>query len=346
MSEELLKIDKLPTISEFSFLLLGVLDGDTPVQQYDIDVICKNSSFNFALSFENAIKFLSILSLIKINEDNTIHRSFDGFSFENPLSDYALCIFITQRLIDYLSNNNLLEKVFNTKIVSYDVHKDTFSIHTNAMPLDCPMIKQYLIGMGIASPVYNSKGRILINNIYKFFFQKEVLVKVVGSTEGTAIGPIELENKLTPNMKNISLFISYSHKDEGIKSELVNHLSGMKRMGLISEWNDRKILPGEEWDTIIKNKIEQADVILFLISSDFMASDYINDVEIKKAIDRYQQKSVKIVPIIVRPCDFESFPVSQYQALPKDAKAISLWDDKDEALLDVVKSLKKLLQQL
>ncbi len=344
MSEELLRIDKLPTISEFGFLLMELLNRDKPVQRYDIQAICKNSSINFALSFDNSIKFLSILSLIEIHDDDTISRSLNGVDIDKLHGDYSLCIFITQRLVSYLHSNNLLEKIFNTRVVSFDVHNDTFRIHTNAMPLNCPMIKQYLINMGIASPDQNSKSRILINSVYKPFFLKTVLVKVVHITEDTVIGSIELENKLKPNMKNKSLFISYSHKDEAIKDELVKHLSGLKRMGMISEWNDRKILPGEEWDLEIKEKLELADLILCLISSDFMASDYINDVEVQKAIDRHQKQLAKIVPIVVRPCDFESFPVSKYQALPKDAKPISLWNDRDEALLDVVRSLKKLLQ--
>lgn len=344
MSEELLKIDKLPTIAEFRFLLLELLNSEKPVRRYDIDAICKNSSLNFALSFENCLKFLSILSLIKLHEDNTITRSLDGQEPDTLQGDHALCIFVTQRLVDHLYNNTLLGKIFNTQVVSFDVHNDTFCIHTNAMPLEYPMIKHYLINMGIASPEPMSKGRILINNIYKPFFRKAILMKVVGTTEDTSIGSTELENKLTPVTKNISLFISYSHKDEPIKDELVKHLSGIRRMGLISEWNDRKILPGEEWDVTIKGKLEKADIILCLISADFMSSDYINDVEIKNAIERYEKGLIRIIPIIVRPCDFSSFPVSQYQALPKDAKPISKWDDQDEALLDVVKSIKKILQ--
>ena len=75
-----------------------------------------------------------------------------------------------------------------------------------------------------------------------------------------------------------------------------------------------------------------------------MASRYINDVEIKKALDRYEKKEVLIIPIIVRPTDFSSMEISKFQALPKDGKPISTWRDRDEAWLDVVKQLKRVFK--
>ncbi|MEM6542307.1 MAG: toll/interleukin-1 receptor domain-containing protein [Bacteroidota bacterium] len=126
----------------------------------------------------------------------------------------------------------------------------------------------------------------------------------------------------------------------------MRHLSGLKENGFISSWDDRKILPGQEWDNVIKRKLETAEIVLFLVSSSFIASDYIKDVEIKRTIERYERDEVIIVPIILRPCDFSSLPISRYRALPKDAKPISKWNDRDEALLDVVKGLKKLINTI
>ena len=82
-------------------------------------------------------------------------------------------------------------------------------------------------------------------------------------------------------MKPVKLFISYAHEDEEYKDQLVKHLSSLLRKGWLEEWNDRKIAPGEEWDASIKNALADAEMILFLISADFMASDYIYDEEIR-----------------------------------------------------------------
>ncbi len=140
------------------------------------------------------------------------------------------------------------------------------------------------------------------------------------------------------------IFISYAHEDEAFKDELVSHLSGLQRSGHIDAWTDRAITAGQEWDQSIKTALLQAEIVLFLISADFMASDYIQDVEIKSAIDRYeQQNSVVVVPVIIRACDFSSLPLSRFQALPLNATPVKSWTDRDEAWFNVVEGLKKVL---
>lgn len=154
---------------------------------------------------------------------------------------------------------------------------------------------------------------------------------------------LQEEQQNLSNSKMVKLFISYAHKDESYKDSLVEHLSGMQRNGIIDGWQDRQILPGEEWDDEIKKELEAAQIIVFLVSSSFMASDYIHDVEIAKAIQRHEKGEVEIVPVIIRPCDFSSLKISKFQALPKDAKPIAKWELPDEAYLDVVLRLKHLI---
>ena len=137
------------------------------------------------------------------------------------------------------------------------------------------------------------------------------------------------------------LFISYSHKDESHRSELETHLAMLKRKNIVSVWHDRKIVAGDEWKNEIDTNLESADIILFLISPDFLASDYCYDIEVKKAMEIHDACQAKIIPIIVRNCDWHDCEFSKLQALPKDAKAIAIWDDKDSAWLDVTNGLKK-----
>ena len=148
------------------------------------------------------------------------------------------------------------------------------------------------------------------------------------------------------SIQPIKIFISYSHKDESHLNDFQIHLSSLKREKLIENWTDQGIVPGEEWDQSIKKKLEQADLIVFLISADFLASDYIHHVEISEAMKRYSKDEVVIIPIVIRPCEFEALEISKFQALPKGLKPVSKWDDKDEAWLNVVKQLRLVVKGL
>ncbi|MBE0470355.1 MAG: toll/interleukin-1 receptor domain-containing protein [Methyloprofundus sp.] len=141
------------------------------------------------------------------------------------------------------------------------------------------------------------------------------------------------------------VFISYSHKDEAFKESLDEHLCLMQRNGLVDIWHDRKIIPGQEWDKQIDARLEQAELIIFLVSSSFIASSYCYDIEVQKAIELHEQNKAVLVPVIVRACDWHDAPFGKFQGLPKDAKAIATWEDADTAWLHVVKGLKNTVNQ-
>jgi hypothetical protein len=137
------------------------------------------------------------------------------------------------------------------------------------------------------------------------------------------------------------LFISYSHKDESYREALEEHLSMLKRKNTISVWHDRKILAGEEWKDQIDDNLEAADIIIFLISSSFLASNYCFDVEVKKAMEKHAAGTARIISVIVRPCDWHECEFSRFQAVPKGALPISKWTNEDSAWLDAVTGLKR-----
>ena len=143
----------------------------------------------------------------------------------------------------------------------------------------------------------------------------------------------------------LKLFISYAREDEDYKIALEKRLKPYVRNNIIESWSDRAITPGSVWEDEIKQKMNASDVILFLISPDFLASDYIHDVEIVKALARYDAGQLRIIPIVVRPSDLSQLKISKFQALPKDARPISKWDDKDEAWLNVIQGLKRIFNQ-
>jgi len=144
----------------------------------------------------------------------------------------------------------------------------------------------------------------------------------------------------------LSVFISYSHKDEDLKNQLLEHLSALRREGKIRPWHDRYIEAGAEWESEIEQQLESAEIILLLITPDFIYSEYCFDKEMQRAMERHNQGTARVIPIMVRPCDWQETPFSKLQVLPKDAKPISKWDDRDEAFLDVVKGIRRAVESL
>jgi hypothetical protein len=138
-------------------------------------------------------------------------------------------------------------------------------------------------------------------------------------------------------------FVSYCHVDEQYRAELEKHLSLLKRQGLIDVWSDHRIPPGGDIDTHISAELDAADLIILLVSSDFIASEYCYGTEMKRALELHQTGSAKVVPIIVRPCDWTTSPLGRLKALPNDAKPVVKWPTLDDAFVDVVQALRKLL---
>ena len=142
------------------------------------------------------------------------------------------------------------------------------------------------------------------------------------------------------------VFYSYSHRDEGLRDELGNHLAPLHRQGLIAEWHDRKIGPGTEWEGQIDTHLDEAEIILLLISSDFIASDYCYDVELNRAMERHEAEEAYVIPIILRPVDWEGAPFAALQALPRDAEPVTSWENQDEAFRDISQAIRRKIEEL
>jgi len=139
------------------------------------------------------------------------------------------------------------------------------------------------------------------------------------------------------------LFISYSHRDERYLEQLVTHLAGLRRQGVIADWHDRKIVPGQEWRDAIDQNLDAADCALLLISADFLASDYCYSIEMQRTLSKHREGRVLVIPVIVRPADWQHTPLGGLQALPKDAKPVVEWTPRDRAWLSVTDGLRDAL---
>jgi hypothetical protein len=148
--------------------------------------------------------------------------------------------------------------------------------------------------------------------------------------------------------ESFKLFFSYSHKDESLRDELAKHLTILEWQGVISSWHDRKILPGEEWDYQINDNLKTADIILLLVSSDFLYSKYCWDVEVKRAIERHNTGEACVIPVILRSVDWVGAPFARMQALPKNAEPVvsRYWHTQDDAFTDVAKGIRAAVEAL
>lgn len=144
----------------------------------------------------------------------------------------------------------------------------------------------------------------------------------------------------------VEVFYSYAHADEDFRVELVEHLRLLERQGVITGWHDRNISAGTEWKDAIDDHLESAKIILLLISSDFLASDYCYDIELKRAMERHAEGKARVIPIIIRKCDWSSAPFGKLQALPKNARPVRSWEDKDEAYTDVVAGIRRAIAEI
>ncbi|HSU60523.1 MAG TPA: toll/interleukin-1 receptor domain-containing protein [Bryobacteraceae bacterium] len=138
----------------------------------------------------------------------------------------------------------------------------------------------------------------------------------------------------------LELFYSYSHKDEELRNELEHHLQVLQRSGLIHSWHDRRISPGAEWAAGIDSHIRSAQIILLLISADFLASDYCYGEELRIALEQHDRQRAVVIPVILRPVDWAGAPFARLQALPRDGKAITLWRNRDQAFASVARGIR------
>jgi predicted GTPase len=152
----------------------------------------------------------------------------------------------------------------------------------------------------------------------------------------------------TSNDKKLKVFVSYSHQDEPYRNELEVCLSMLKRQKIIDVWSDRQILAGSSWEKEIDSNIESADIFIFLISADFIASDYCYEIEMTRALERHDKAEAIVVPIIIRPCAWKNSPFANFQVLPIEGHPIlsSFWNNRDEAWQIVYEGIYNLCNSL
>ncbi len=144
----------------------------------------------------------------------------------------------------------------------------------------------------------------------------------------------------------IKVFCSYSHKDIEFLNLLRGHLAVLERQGLIMTWNDELLVPRARIEKAIAQQLESCDLFVFLVSSDFLSSYFCIEKELANALERNDEGSLTVVPIIVRPCDWRESEFAHLLALPKDGIAVTTWPDRDSAMHNVVEGLRRTIRQM
>lgn len=147
----------------------------------------------------------------------------------------------------------------------------------------------------------------------------------------------------TSSNKQLNVFISYSKEDKILRDKLDKFLTPLKRNGSIETWHDRDLLAGDDWDKTIKAKLHEADIVLCLVSSDFLATDYIMDVELPIMLE-LEKVGTKIIPAILRPCMWKQTELAKFHFLSEKGTPLTLADNEDAALEFMCEQLVRVIE--
>ncbi|WP_421992339.1 toll/interleukin-1 receptor domain-containing protein [Roseococcus sp.] len=137
-----------------------------------------------------------------------------------------------------------------------------------------------------------------------------------------------------------SVFFSYSHADEALRDQLEKQLSLLKRQGVITTWHDRRIGAGQDFGQSINDHVETDDIILLLVSADFLDSNYCYDIEMTRALARHEAGEAIVIPVILRACEWHGAPFGKLLGTPSDGKPVTQWPDRDQAFLEVARAVR------
>ena len=142
----------------------------------------------------------------------------------------------------------------------------------------------------------------------------------------------------------VRIFCSYAHEDAGLQDQLRKHLGVLQE--LIESWYDRDIHPGDRWEDAISEQLERADIILLLVSVDFLSSRYCMGVELARALERAGRNEAVVIPVLLRPVDCDNAPFRHLQFLPSDRRPVVKWGDRDDAFLDIERGVRRVVERL
>jgi hypothetical protein len=151
--------------------------------------------------------------------------------------------------------------------------------------------------------------------------------------------------KPTVSEREVRIFVSYSHVDSAVRDKLEVHLAALKRDGVVT-WYDGDMRAGDALDTEIARALRQSHLFVALLSPDYLASHYCWKLEYQRAMGRRARGTLRVIAVVVRPCDWKATAAAGFKLLPTDGKPVSRWRSQDQALLDVTQGIRKVVQAI
>lgn len=146
-------------------------------------------------------------------------------------------------------------------------------------------------------------------------------------------------------MDKIKIFISYCHKNETYVEDFEKYISPIKDKYNLDLWRDTENKAGEKFQKKIDEQLNQSDIILLFISSDFLSSDACKK-ELKQSLELKEKQNIILIPIILSTCAWQETELKNLLAVPKDAKPVSDFKDKNKAWQDITNSIKPHIEKL
>ena len=147
-------------------------------------------------------------------------------------------------------------------------------------------------------------------------------------------------------VKAVRIYLSYADSDNGLLDELSKQLRPLEQQRIIEIWHRGKVKAGSVWKRLVENYLDGADLILLLVSPDFVVSEVCCEIETSRAMQRHKRGVVHVIPVILRPTDWTSLPYGGLWSLPSDARPVTLWHSLDAAFSDIVEGIKKVVSDI
>ncbi|MBE9157333.1 TIR domain-containing protein [Nodosilinea sp. LEGE 06152] len=253
---------------------------------------------------------------------------------------------LTSHLIDLLEDKN-----WDIRYVASSVLKKTSSRSSELAFLSILEVES---DIDVCRCIINSisKPRFL-SNLWKICMvngsleiAEEILDAIIVIQNGCKFYNYEIAYGLAPQGKTIFLYFSYAPADNALQIQLANHLTLLEHQSIITSWSSHKIFPGDDRTQTIHQQLNTADIILLLISPDAIADDTCYHLEIQRAIERHQSGEARVIPILLRPVDWQGAPFNQLDVLPKNHQPITTWPNPDQAFQEIAESIRTIAMEV
>lgn len=157
------------------------------------------------------------------------------------------------------------------------------------------------------------------------------------------------KNEVAMKQQKKKIFISYAHADNDFHDRLMMHLKVLKKyVGGFEEWSDQKIHAGAHWKQEIAKALDEANIAILLVSTDFLASDFIQNNELPPILKKAEKENTTILCLLVKPSMFiDSSELAEFQAVNNPERTLEDMDEpeRERTYLKLMEEIKRILEE-